>query len=101
LIEKGDSLSILAEESLQETFNELLKLELIDIVEDKLVLTVKGEKAKAEGFEYFITKMKKEKKVQQTSQETKRKSKSFSVLSAFLVICIILLLLSPVACSMT
>lgn len=51
LIKNGDAIAILAEDSLIESFNELLKYNLIDIVDDKIVLTSMGEKALNKGLD--------------------------------------------------
>ncbi|MDR9457645.1 MAG: hypothetical protein RI572_09560 [Salegentibacter sp.] len=56
LIKKRDVLAILAEDSLVEDFNELLKYELIDIVDDKVMLTPKGEKDRNIGLDEILTK---------------------------------------------
>lgn len=54
LIENGDPISILAEDALIENFNELLKLGLIDIVDDKLILTAKGKEARILGLNQVL-----------------------------------------------
>ena len=50
LIETGDAAVILAEKNLSATFNELLKHELIDYRDGKIILTQKGMDAKTHGF---------------------------------------------------
>lgn len=60
LIDKGDPLLVFQENYLIiEIFQELLKLQLVDVVEDKIVLTSKGEEAKAMGFDNVIAKLRK------------------------------------------
>ena len=50
LIEKGDAAVILAEKNLSGILNELLKYELIDCRDGKIILTEKGLDAKQQGF---------------------------------------------------
>lgn len=61
LIETGDPLLIFSENyPLIETFNNLLKFQLIDIINGKVVLTSKGEEARAIGFDKALAKLKEE-----------------------------------------
>lgn len=103
LIVKGDCLSILAEDSLQENFNELLKYELIDVAEDKIVLTPKGEEAKAVGVEEVITRLRNEKKPKEVPEEIQqKKSDHYKVgLGFLLLLFVIFLIASPMGCSLT
>lgn len=98
LIENGDCLSILAEDSLRENFNELLKYGLIDIVEDKVVLTKKGAEAKILGIEKAIVQMKSEKKLKEVPVEKQQqRSTLYTAGFGFLFfLCVILL----IACQM-
>lgn len=57
LIKNGDAIAILAEDSLIEKFNELLKYNLIDIVDDKIILTTKGENAMNMGLDNIMAKL--------------------------------------------
>lgn len=54
LIERGDPIAILAEDSLKGQFNELLRHRLIDVVNEKVILTKKGEEARALGIDKVI-----------------------------------------------
>ncbi|HEY9184598.1 MAG TPA: hypothetical protein VIM94_04675 [Salegentibacter sp.] len=58
LIKNGDAIAILAEDSLIEGFNELLKYDLMDIVDDKIILTPKGEKAMDIGLDNILSELK-------------------------------------------
>lgn len=58
LIKNGDAIAILAEDSLIEKFNELLRYDLMDIVDDKIVLTSKGEKAMNMGLDNILAELK-------------------------------------------
>ncbi|WP_372918910.1 hypothetical protein [Salegentibacter sp.] len=58
LIKNGNAIAILAEDSLIEKFNELLKYNLMDIVDDKIVLTSKGEKAMNMGLDNILAELK-------------------------------------------
>ncbi len=58
LIHKGDPVAILAEVALVDNFNELLKYELIDIINEKVILTKKGKKARDLGFDKVIAELK-------------------------------------------
>ncbi|MGY5850960.1 hypothetical protein [Salegentibacter sp. F14] len=57
LIKNGDAIAILAEDSLIEKFNELLKYNLIDIVDDKIILTTEGENAMNMGLDNILAKL--------------------------------------------
>lgn len=57
LIKNGDAIAILAEDSLIEKFNDLLKYNLIDIVDDKIILTPKGENAMNMGLDNILAKL--------------------------------------------
>jgi hypothetical protein len=54
IIEKGDPEEILSEENLYPKFNELLKYGFVEIKDDKVFLTAKGELAKLEGVEQAV-----------------------------------------------
>ncbi|UJH92454.1 hypothetical protein LZ575_08130 [Antarcticibacterium sp. 1MA-6-2] len=56
-IEKGDAVSILAEDSLVQILNELLKYEFIDLVGDKLVVTHKGREASLIGIDKVLSRL--------------------------------------------
>lgn len=95
LIDKGAPLPFLAEESLVETFNDFLKYGLIDIIDDKLILTSKGKEAKDLGIEKVIAELKVQEELKDFSVEIqKRESKLFrlcfgvclTVLAVFLAI---------------
>ena len=103
LIDKGDCLSILAEDSLQENFNELLKYRLIDIVDDKVVLTRKGEEAKTVGFEKVIAQLRnEEKRIEVPEEKPQKKSRIYTAGFGFLLALIfIFLIASPMGCSLT
>lgn len=55
LIEDGDATSILDTEY-TESLNELIKAEIISLVDDKLELTEKGQQAKLMGIKVFMEK---------------------------------------------
>lgn len=63
LIDEGDPEVILAEDALVPKFNELLKYELVVIIDDRVFLTEKGKLAKSHGFDYIIEQEKLPKKV--------------------------------------
>lgn len=95
LIDDGDPLPILAEDSLVENFNEFLKYELIDIVDDKVILTPRGKEAKILGIDKVIAELKVQEELKEFSIESQKKeSKIFhlcfglcmSLLAIFLVI---------------
>lgn len=80
LIQKGDPIPILAEDSLVEIFNELLKFNLIDIIEDRVVLTSKGEEAKNIGLEKVVNELKIREELKEFSVDIQRQeSKLFQV----------------------
>ncbi len=54
LIDKGDATAILAEENITKAFDELLRYDLIDIIEERVCLTRKGKKAKELGMKNFL-----------------------------------------------
>lgn len=64
LIENGDPIPLLAEASLVDSFNELLRFQLIDIVEDKVKLTPKGEEAKIIGLDEVLVQLKTEEELE-------------------------------------
>ncbi|WP_029034080.1 hypothetical protein [Salinimicrobium terrae] len=73
LIEKGDPLPILAEESLAENFNELLKYQLIDIIDDRVVLTQRGLAAKDLSFDKVLADLKTQEELKEFSLGTQKK----------------------------
>lgn len=60
LIEKGNPEVILSEEELVPRFNELLKYDLIELKDDKVLLTEKGHEAKKYGVETVLKKERRE-----------------------------------------
>ena len=106
LIDKGDCLSILAEDSLQETFNELLKYNFIDIVDDRIVLTPKGEEAKALGVEKVLAQLRGEKEPDEIPEEIPEEkeltnSNLYPVgLRVLIALFLIFLIASPLGCSL-
>lgn len=73
LIEMGDPVPILAEESFIEVFNELLKYELIDLKDDKIVLTPKGEEARKIGLTKALNQMKNQEELKDFSVDEQKK----------------------------
>lgn len=54
LIEKGDAALVLAEENITDILNDLMKYELIDLCEGKVLLTAKGKQVRMKGFQAFL-----------------------------------------------
>ena len=60
LVDEGDPNTILDEENLTATFNELVKYGLITIEDEQVYLTAEGKLAKEEGVQNFIEKLQQE-----------------------------------------
>lgn len=73
LIDNGDPLPILAEDSIKENFNILFKHQLIDFTEGKVSLTEKGKIAKVMGMERFISELTIQEELQEFSEEVQKK----------------------------
>lgn len=73
LIDKGDPVPILAEDSLVEKLNELLRHDLIDIVNDKIILTPKGQEARNGGLDRVVAYLQNEEELKEFSLETQKK----------------------------
>lgn len=59
-IAKGDAVEILAESDLTDNLNKLLIFGFIDIIDDKIMITSKGEEARKEGFEKVLLQLRSE-----------------------------------------
>lgn len=79
LVEEDNPDTILAEEKLVATFNELLKYGLIELQDEKIYLTPKGKLAKNEGVENFINNLKQI----QAQNEPKNQQKRTAVIKPF------------------
>ena len=90
LIEKGDATVILAEKNLSDSFNELLKYELIDYHDGKIFLTPKGQEAKIRGFNVVLQQL------QQGNRVQKRTVQPVTKFSFQLVLAVLLTFLSIV-----
>lgn len=88
LIDNEDAIPILAEDSLVETFNEMLRLELIEIVEDRVVLTSRGKEARIHGIDKIVNDLKIQNELMVFSDEGSRKELIFCVW----IICLSLLM---------
>jgi hypothetical protein len=84
LIENGDPVPSLTEDSLIEVFNELLKYGFIDVIEDRILVTVKGEEAKISGLNKVLNELKIQEELKDFSVEEQRKD------SRLLKICLVL-----------
>ncbi|WP_029036804.1 hypothetical protein [Salinimicrobium xinjiangense] len=73
LIEQGDPVPILAQDSFVEVFNELLKYQLIDLVNDKVVLTPKGKDAKEIGFSKVLFQLNNQEELKDFSRDEQKK----------------------------
>lgn len=73
LIDKGDPVPILAEDSLVESFNELLKYGLIDIVNDRVILTAKGIEAKHKGLNQVLYDLNVQEELKEFSKDAQKK----------------------------
>ncbi len=93
LVEKGDATLILAEKNLTETFNELLKYELIDINDGKVKLTAKGEKAQTAGISAFVQKLQREAEMKEFSGKQGKIGHTFFMISLLLFLFSIIFLL--------
>lgn len=69
LIEEGDPIPLLADTGVVDCFNELLRYELIDIVNEKVILTQKGEQAKTVGLDQFLHDLKTKEELKDFSPE--------------------------------
>lgn len=89
LIEKGDSLAILSEEKLTDSFNELLRNDLISITDGKVQLTEKGRMV-YNGREKFVMKPQKEDEIIDFFEAGGKKSRRLFYLSLFvLLLCLV------------
>ncbi len=72
LVDEGNPDTILAEENLVSTFNDLLKYGLIAIEDERVYLTAEGKMAKEEGVEHFIDKLKQEQVTEEFNNQPKK-----------------------------
>lgn len=96
LIEQGDPIPILAEASLVDTLNELLKYQLVDIIENKVVLTSKGEEARILGLDKVINQIRIDEELKDFSTETQQKEKNVFQLCLWLCLSLVTLFLALV-----
>lgn len=89
LIEKGDPVPILAEDSLTDCFNTLLKHNFIDIVNEKVILTQKGKEARTVGFEKVIFELNLQEELKEFSPDTQKQESK--VTSFCFGLCLILM----------
>lgn len=89
LIEKGDPIPILAEAGVVDCFNELLRYELIDIVNEKVILTQKGEQARITGLDQFLQELKTKEELKDFSPEIQ--IKEHAKFRWFLALCLSLI----------
>jgi hypothetical protein len=91
LIATGNPVSILQEPDLIPKFNELLKQELIEVREDKVVLTKKGEEVS--GFKPVRPSIVANNEAEEFGEKARIKGKTFYLLSLFLLMISILFVL--------
>lgn len=73
LIDKGDLVSLLDDKTLVENFNELIKYELIEYRNHKVILTTKGREARIGGIEKIIAEIKNKEELKDFSIEVQKK----------------------------
>lgn len=92
LIATGNPVSILQEPDLIPKFNELLKQGLIEIKEDKVLLTEKGEEVS--GFKTVQPSPASKQEAEEFGEKARIKGKTFYFLSLFLLMISILFVLA-------
>ncbi|NJW53044.1 hypothetical protein [Salinimicrobium oceani] len=73
LIEQGDPIPILADESLTENFNFLLQHDLIEILDARIILTQKGKIARDKGFGKMMEELKEQQELSVFSPSVQKK----------------------------
>lgn len=93
LIDKGDVISLLADESLVENFNELFKYGLIDNKNNKIQLTPTGLDARRVGMEKYIAAIKNKEELKDFSVEVQNKELKIFKFCLGLTLCVFVFLI--------
>ena len=92
LIEEGDAFKILSEENMGESFNELMKYQLISFDHGRVFITELGKQAQREGVQIFLERLKHNDLVKTLPVEKKLRAKSFYLLSALVITFLIMII---------